>query len=394
MPNLPAVARPAPPRVVPEMFATEFLPVPAPAQAWSQAADPNAAPGPATGLFPGWTGMYPAVSTAGAAGVLAPRPERRRKAIYAVLGIAAATVLVLVAALLIAPSWRGTGGTADKIGAGPSVSGAAVSTATTPPTSTAGAEPTAGSADPTGSAGVPVQTVTVTATGTGRTPASTTTTTKASTPALTSKAPARTPTARPTPKPTTAPALPLGVPQREIACSGGYIVQLASELDAPRFKARVAELKAANRMPAGALAADSAKSCRIFTSQVNTLVLYAGPFASKYDGCAARLAGPADAFIKGGNADSAREYVSCLCPTPVGTVPQVSAVGQQGVWIGELQRVLGNRLNIDVGDLTGNWGRFTPGTQAAVRAFQQAAKLPASGVVDTRTWQALQAAEC
>lgn len=408
VPNLPAVPRPAPPRVVPEMFATELLPVPAPAQAWSQASDPAAAPGPATGLFPGWTGMYPAVSKAGGAGVFAPRPERRRRAIYAVLGIAAATVLVLVAALLIAPSWRGTGGTADKIGQGPAVSGPAVSgpaasTAATTPTSTAGAAPTGGSADPTArGAGVPpVQTVTITATGTGRSPAPSPTagtgvapTTGASTPRTPASKPTPTRKPAPTPKPTTAPALPLGVPQRDIACSSGYIVQLASEVDRPRFKARVTELTAAHRIPTGALAADSARSCRIFTSQVNTLVLYSGPFSSKYDGCAARLAGPADAFIKGSNTDSAGEYVSCLCPAAVGGLPQYSTVGQQGVWIGELQRVLGNRLNIDVGDLTGNWGRFTPGTRAAVRSFQQKAKLPATGSVDTRTWTALQSAGC
>ena len=171
-------------------------------------------------------------------------------------------------------------------------------------------------------------------------------------------------------------------------------MQLASELDEARFKARVAALKAAGQVPAGALAADSTKSCRLFTSQVNTLVLYAGPYASKYDGCAARLTGPADAYIKGGNADTAREYVSCLCPWSAAALPRFSVVGQQGVWVGELQRVLGNRLNIDVSDLTGNWGRFTAGTQAAVRAFQQAAKLPANGVVDARTWTALQSAAC
>ena len=171
-------------------------------------------------------------------------------------------------------------------------------------------------------------------------------------------------------------------------------MQLASELDEPRFKARVSALKASGQVPAGALAADSAKSCKLFTSQVNTLVLYAGPYPSRYDGCAARLAGPADAYIKGGNADSAGEYVSCLCPAAVAALPRYTAVGQQGVWVGELQRVLGNRLNIDVSDLTGNWGRFTAGTQAAVRQFQHAAKLPANGVVDARTWTALQSAEC
>jgi hypothetical protein len=169
---------------------------------------------------------------------------------------------------------------------------------------------------------------------------------------------------------------------------------LASELDQARFKARVAALKSARQVPAGALAADSGRSCAIFTSQVNTLVLYSGPYASKYDGCVARLAGPADAYIKGGNAASARDYISCLCPASAARLPRYATVGQQGVWVGELQRVLGNRLNIGIGDLAGNWGRFTAGTQAAVRRFQQRAHLPGNGVVDARTWTALRSAEC
>lgn len=392
VPSMPAVVRPAPTgavpaRAVPEMFSTQFLPVAGPAQAWSQTADP-AAPtaAPPTGLFPGWTGIYPAVATDGAVGVLAPRPERRRRAIYAVLGIALATVAVLLVALVIAPKWGGTGGsggTADKIGQGPVVSSAA----TVSPTRS---RPSAvGSSTGSGSPAVvpPVSTVTVTAP----------TRTAAPGRGQPTKTAAPRTTARPkptsTPK-TIAPVRPLGVEQRDINCSAGFIVQLASELDQARFKSRVAALKAAGQLPAGALAADSTRSCRIFTSQVNTVVLYAGPFASKYDGCAARLAGPADAYIKGGNADTAREYISCLCPWSTARLPQYSTVGQQGVWVGELQRALGNRLNIEVSDLAGNWGKFTQGTQAAVRAFQQSKGLPSNGIVDARTWSALQSAQC
>jgi hypothetical protein len=309
-----------------------------------------------------------------------------------VLAIAAVTVVVLLAALLIGRTWRtgGTAGTvADKVGTGTAVgtatssgtgagTGAASTAAATPPT---GVSP--GPSAPGGAGGAPVRTVTVTAsTGAASTGAGPTASTQ----------PAPKPTTRPAPRPTAAP--PLGVPQRDIACSSGYIVQLASELDQPRFKARVAALKAAGQVPAGALAADSTRSCRLFTSQVNTLVLYAGPFRSRYDGCAARLNGPADAFIKGANAGSAGEFVSCLCPWSATALPRYATVGQQGVWVGELQRMLGNRLDVDVADLTGNWGRFTAGTQAAVRKFQQAAGLPGNGVVDTRTWRALQSAGC
>ena len=51
-------------------------------------------------------------------------------------------------------------------------------------------------------------------------------------------------------------------------------------------------------------------------------------------------------------------------------------------------------MNIDIGDLSGNWGVFTAGTKAAVEKFQQSAKLPVDGVMNARTWRAVQSAEC
>jgi peptidoglycan hydrolase-like protein with peptidoglycan-binding domain len=371
-------------------------------QAWSQVPEAPAA-GLPTGLFPGWTGMYPAVATEGGVGPMASRAERRRKALYAVLAIAALTALVLLAALLIAPNWGGTGNIADKDGQPTPVTTAQLSSTATsvgstsarvPPVSPSSVPVTPTSGPPVRS--TPVRTVTVTAAPTPGTPTSGTAAATGKPPASTSKPPAGTTatSTRKPPPPPTPKVLPLGVPQRDIACNAGYIVQLASELDATTFAARVAELKAAGQVPAGALAADSTKSCKIFTSQSNTLVLYAGPFGSPYDGCAARLAGPADAFIKGSNTGNAAQYISCLCPVLAAGLPQFGAVGQQGVWVGELQRVLGNRLNIGVSDLSGNWGIFTGGTKAAVREFQRAVKIPANGVVTGRTWRALQAAEC
>ena len=396
IPSIPVV-RPTdgPAAAVPEMFPTEMVPTstPAQAQAWSQTPDPAA--NPQTGLFPGWTGMYPAVATDGAGGALAPRRERRRRALYAVLGIAAVTVLVLAAALLIAPHWGGSSGdTADKDGGPTAISAAPASTASSPPASS-GPESTSAASVP---VAPPVSTVTVTASVTSTTVTPTTTSTKTTTSATTT--PARTTPTTPTkttPKKTTAPkttALPLGVPQKNIVCNAGYVVQLASELNTAAFTARVAALKASGQVPAGALAADSAKSCKIFTSQSNTLVLYSGPYSGKYDGCAARLAGPGDAYIKGSNPATAQEYISCLCPAVAGRLPDYNKVGQQGVWIGELQRVLGNRLNIDIPDLTGNWGTYTAGTRDAVKKFQQSARLPANGAVNARTWQALHRAAC
>jgi hypothetical protein len=217
-----------------------------------------------------------------------------------------------------------------------------------------------------------------------------------STGSTTTPAPATTP--KPSaPKPTTSspPTQQLGVPEQQISCSGGYLVQLASELDPATFAAHVARLKQQGLLPGDAKAADSTKSCKIFTNQTNTLVLWSGPYGNPYEGCAARLAGPYDAFIKGASPGTAAQYISCLCPANTNALPTLSKASDTGAWVGELQRVLGGRLNISVGPLgVDDWGHYTDGTRAAVKKFQQRAKLPATGVVDARTWKALQSAQC
>ena len=196
--------------------------------------------------------------------------------------------------------------------------------------------------------------------------------------------------------------LPLGGPRVDIPCADGYIVQVASELDPATFEQRVAALRAAGQLPPDAKWAEANASCPIFTSQVNVLVLYAGPFATPYDACAARLASPPDAFIKGTTPASANTFVSCLCPGNADQIPVITAVGEQGVWVGELQRVLGSALDLDVGSINadsatgnpGSWGVYTAETAAAVGAFQGANGLPTTQVVDTATWAALQARTC
>ena len=201
-------------------------------------------------------------------------------------------------------------------------------------------------------------------------------------------------TAGPAPGTTDPAADPMGGPARDIACAPGYIVQIASAGDDAGFVARVAELRAANQLPADVAVARTASSCAIFSGQSNSVVLYAGPYGAPYDGCPARLAGAPDAFIKGTTPDTATTYVSCLCPAQIVTVPTVDAVGQTGVWVGELQRILGNRLNLPIADLDGNWGTYTAATADAVRAFQTRTNLPVTGTVDAGTWQALQQAQC
>jgi hypothetical protein len=195
---------------------------------------------------------------------------------------------------------------------------------------------------------------------------------------------------------------PMGGPRADIACGGGYIVQVASELDATTFSNRVAQIRAANTLPAGTKWAETSTSCPIFTTQSNVLVLYAGPFASPYDACPARLSSPPDAFIKGTTPETSLQIVSCMCPASVTDLPAINAVGQHDVWVGELQRVLGSKLEYDVGSINadpsvgnpGQWGTYTAETAAAVGRFQADSGLNQTNQVDALTWGALKAQAC
>lgn len=195
---------------------------------------------------------------------------------------------------------------------------------------------------------------------------------------------------------------PMGGPRVDIACGSGYIVQVASELDQAAFAARVAALRSAGTLPADAKWTETSTSCAIFTTQANVLVLYAGPYPSVQAACPARLASPADAFVKSTDPATVGTFRSCLCPAAAGDLPAISTVGQQGVWIGELQRVLGGGLDYTVGAINadpavgdpGRWGTYTAETAAAVRRFQADHGLAATGQVDAATWSALQGAWC
>lgn len=206
----------------------------------------------------------------------------------------------------------------------------------------------------------------------------------------------------PAPAPPPAAADPMGGPRLDIACGDGYIVQVASELDTAAFTNRVAQLRAAGTLPPGTQWAQTSTSCSLFTTQSNVLVLYAGPFVSQYDACPARLASPPDAFIKSTNPQNVGQYVSCLCPAVVSTLPTINTVDQQNVWVGELQRVLGSKLDYDVGSINadpaagnpGKWGTYTTDTAAAVGRFQRDNGLPITDQVDQATWSALQRNSC
>ena len=196
-----------------------------------------------------------------------------------------------------------------------------------------------------------------------------------------------------------APALnPMGGDYQALPCgTNGYIVQVASELSEAAYQARVAQVRAANQLPAGAHYLTADGDCGLFTAQSSLWVLYTGPFASAADACPTRLQSPADAFIKGTTDSSKQLYFGCLCVTDVAGMPAITAVGQTNVWVGELQRALRVKLEYDVGDIDGpppTWGVYTDGTAAAVARFQSSVGLPGSGQVDSATWRQIQNGSC
>ncbi len=93
---------------------------------------------------------------------------------------------------------------------------------------------------------------------------------------------------------------------------------------------------------------------------------------------------------------------SCLCPADPTSLPKITTVGQQDVWVGELQRVLGGTLDYDVGQINadpaagdkGRWGIYTDETAAAVGRFQADNGLPDTRQVDAATWSALRGQGC
>ena len=327
----------------------------------------------------------------------------RRRAFIAVGLVALATVLVVGAALLIGPH-LGSGQADDDQQVGPPLTPSSTTSGTVGPASSQDPSSQPGIVPPTGASGSvssegmgtdspgPTSVVTVTVTeSSGASAARSTTpaTTASSTIASTTKT---TPTTSSSPSTSSS---PYGVPIQQISCSDGYIVQLASELTPAAFAQRVAQLQQQGLVPADAKAADSTKSCRLFTNQTNTLILYAGPFEHAYAACPDRLTGPYDAFIRGANPDTSGEFVSCICPANVRSLPTFFTLGTTNQWVGELQHMLAAHLRYRIDDLgVGTWGQYTPDTRRAVRRFQVDSGLPNTGRVDARTWRALQRAGC
>ena len=185
-------------------------------------------------------------------------------------------------------------------------------------------------------------------------------------------------------------------PAQPIDCGTGYIVQIASSTDAAELRTHVAALIKSHLLPASAHWTEIAGSCQIWTASSGA-VLYAGPFASPYDGCDARLHSPADSFIKVVDTVNFGNYYSCMCPA--NSTPPALSPGSKGPWVGEVQRALsGNTYAIP--GLEGEpgvpdaWGTYNADTVAAVKRFQTDHGLTATGNMDAASWQSLSSSFC
>jgi peptidoglycan hydrolase-like protein with peptidoglycan-binding domain len=342
------------------------------------------------------------------------RDARRRGAMMAIGGVVLATVVVVLATVIIGPrlSSSGSGPTGNvappvsPTGAPNSASdlpsttsSAASSSAAGDPTTAATASSTAVASRATTVTGGSTATTVTTASQTGARSGvssvtvgsgagsgqATTTSSRSAPPVVVSTIQSTTPTTS---------AADLGVPVREITCSNGMIVQLASEMTPAAFQARVSALRSQGLVPGDAAAATTSGSCPIFANQQNTYVLYSGPFGGLGDACRDRLSGPYDAYVKGANPGSAATFYSCICPVGPNRLPDIRRTGQTGQWVGELQRMLGH-LRYGVGSLNNStWGVYTAATRAAVQRFQSDHHLRPDGVVNAKTWAAIKSAGC
>lgn len=117
----------------------------------------------------------------------------------------------------------------------------------------------------------------------------------------------------------------------------------------------------------------------------------AGPFTDRTQACPDRPASPADAFVKPTDPGMVGTFLACLCPAHAYDhhPPDITEVGQQGCWVGELQRALGADLNFDVGNVNADPATGTPvagGSTSRRPRPRWAGSTPTSGFPPPNGW--------
>lgn len=203
-----------------------------------------------------------------------------------------------------------------------------------------------------------------------------------------------------TPRPTNPADLVTKTKAQPIKCGAGYIVQVASNLRKVELAQNVKNQVASGHLPPNVHWAETKNSCAIFSVQSNAYVAYAGPFRTPYDACPARLKSPADAFIKQTMPGGFKAVISCICYPTQTALPKIEREGQKNLWIGDVQRILRNKMSYAIPDLDGpstglaQWGIYSPATREAVKQFQLDNGLSVDGILGPATWAALRSATC
>lgn len=184
------------------------------------------------------------------------------------------------------------------------------------------------------------------------------------------------------------------------ACSGDYIVMLATSGVAAEYDSKLGDVVRGVR---GAKYLRGGKSCKAFL-RVDPLTkdpiynAYLGPFPTMEEACRT-LAGLGERHSKAwvrqlANPSKVREL--CFCLDEASAAPTVWGAGDVttlGVKraVSQAQWAL---VQAGLNDVTQIYGNYTPEFSRKLKWFQEQSDVPATGALDTATWAALQDDYC
>lgn len=191
--------------------------------------------------------------------------------------------------------------------------------------------------------------------------------------------------------------LGLGYPQVDQACTGEYVVILASTGDPASYRSMLTP--ALERSATGQYLVTN-QSCSSFNQEVNGNPIFAafdGPYASLEDACESRATTMyPDAYVR--RLDAAAEGRSyCTCLDEASVLPVLNRANAEEsdlptrYVVTDVQSIL-YRVGLNPDQLVG--GSFGPATTGWLKTFQRNSGLAPTGSTDYDTWLALQDAGC
>lgn len=223
------------------------------------------------------------------------------------------------------------------------------------------------------------------------------------TPATTPSEPAEPATTTATPQesatpPAATPPLDIAAPYRNLACTGGYVVILATSGDRTEYESKLGD---AVRDVPGAKYLKGAESCSAFIARDPVLGddvynAYVGPYATFTQACRAQRGLTSETAWVRQLADPSKTREMCLCLSSATALPTITP-GQSARdvsvrrLVSQVQWILyvmhrNSREHI--------YGAFTDELGRQLTAYQADTGLVATGILDTATWGRLQDDYC